>query len=220
MRGKGAEKSPVTWKFPSLHCCVFSEGDVDWEQADVRERPLLGGPVLISTPMAWLQGIRIMPNDGFGYILPGKSGTKSWSGRQAGKSAWPPLPPAKTSSSCRHCGLFAPTDLRQMSDADRAWACPCHPCITAGETVERIVSYQPPIPGPQTLTITARTVAGRTFTLPATAVGIQPGLTLSHNKVGMHTSFAWAGLLEVQGCSQMKGQVCACMRACFMGQPR
>lgn len=53
----------------------------------------------------------------------------------------------------------------------------------AGETVERIVSYQPPIPGPQSLTISCKTLAGRTFTLPATALGVQPGLSISHNKI-------------------------------------
>ncbi len=45
------------------------------------------------------------------------------------------------------------------------------------------MSFQPPIPGPQSLLITARTLAGRTFTLPVTACGVQPSLSLSHNKV-------------------------------------
>jgi hypothetical protein len=62
----------------------------------------------------------------------------------------------------------------------------CSPSIDvvcAGETIERIFTFQPPIPGPQNLSLTARTLAGRTFTLPATAVGVQPLLRLSHNKV-------------------------------------
>lgn len=54
----------------------------------------------------------------------------------------------------------------------------------AGETIERIVTFQPPIPGPQNLHLTARTLAGRSFNLPATAFGVQPMLQLSHNKVG------------------------------------
>eukprot|EP00798_Chlamydomonas_sp_ICE-L_P001974 gene1974-33391_t len=41
----------------------------------------------------------------------------------------------------------------------------------------------PPITGPQTMAITAKTLAGRTFTLQARAVGIQPCLSLSHNRL-------------------------------------
>ena len=52
-----------------------------------------------------------------------------------------------------------------------------------GEAIERIVTFQPPIPGPQNLNLTARTLSGRTFNLHATAFGVQPTLRLSHNKV-------------------------------------
>jgi hypothetical protein len=54
--------------------------------------------------------------------------------------------------------------------------------------VERIIAFQPPIPGPQGLSITAKTVAGRTFVLPCTATGVQPTLSLSHNKVSRLTA--------------------------------
>lgn len=56
-------------------------------------------------------------------------------------------------------------------------------CLQTGEAIERIVTFQPPIPGPQNLNLTARTLAGRTFNLPATAYGVQPPLRLSHNQV-------------------------------------
>jgi hypothetical protein len=69
-----------------------------------------------------------------------------------------------------------------------AWPAP------AGETVERIVSFQPPIPGPQSMTITAKTLAGRTFTLDASALGVTPGLSISHNKVrGLPVRFMRSG---------------------------
>ncbi|KAF5843498.1 hypothetical protein DUNSADRAFT_14414, partial [Dunaliella salina] len=48
--------------------------------------------------------------------------------------------------------------------------------ILPGESIERIVTFQPPIPGPQNLNLTACTLAGRTFNLPATAFGVQPTL--------------------------------------------
>ncbi|EFJ53186.1 hypothetical protein VOLCADRAFT_86216 [Volvox carteri f. nagariensis] len=57
--------------------------------------------------------------------------------------------------------------------------------VLPGETLERLVSYQPPIVGPQSFTITARTLAGRTFRLPCVAVGVSPRLSLSHNVVAM-----------------------------------
>jgi hypothetical protein len=55
--------------------------------------------------------------------------------------------------------------------------------ILPGETLERIVSFQPSIPGPQSLAITAKTLAGRSFSLPLTAMGIQPVISVSHNKI-------------------------------------
>ena len=45
------------------------------------------------------------------------------------------------------------------------------------------MSFQPPIPGPQTLSLTAKTLAGRAFTLPCSAVGVQPEISLSHNRI-------------------------------------
>jgi hypothetical protein len=45
------------------------------------------------------------------------------------------------------------------------------------------VCFQPPIPGPQRTSITARTLAGRSFTLPITANGVQPALSASHNRI-------------------------------------
>eukprot|EP00983_Pelagomonas_calceolata_P128734 1161540-Pelagomonas_calceolata.AAC.14 len=59
----------------------------------------------------------------------------------------------------------------------------CVQLDVAGEAIERIVTFQPPISGPQNLNLTARTLAGRTFNLPATAFGVQPTLRLSHNKI-------------------------------------
>ncbi|GAX76218.1 hypothetical protein CEUSTIGMA_g3662.t1 [Chlamydomonas eustigma] len=55
--------------------------------------------------------------------------------------------------------------------------------ILPGETILRTVSFQPPIPGPQQLTITARTLAGRSFSLPCSAFGVQPDISLSHNRL-------------------------------------
>ena len=60
---------------------------------------------------------------------------------------------------------------------------PSPPSLLSGETLERTVSFQPPIPGPQTLTLTARTLAGRTFSLPCSAVGVRPDISLSHNRL-------------------------------------
>lgn len=55
--------------------------------------------------------------------------------------------------------------------------------ILPGETLERIVSFQPSIPGPQSLVITARTLAGRSFSLPLTSIGVQPNISVSHNRI-------------------------------------
>ncbi|MEW5303719.1 MAG: hypothetical protein WDW36_006383 [Sanguina aurantia] len=52
-----------------------------------------------------------------------------------------------------------------------------------GETVERVVSYQPSIPGPQKFVLSCKSLAARSFLLPCKATGIQPGMSLSHNKI-------------------------------------
>lgn len=57
--------------------------------------------------------------------------------------------------------------------------------VLPGETIERVVSLQPAIPGPQTCTLTAKSLSGRTFALPCAANGVQPSLALSHNRVVM-----------------------------------
>ena len=59
----------------------------------------------------------------------------------------------------------------------------CDRLQLAGETLERLVCFQPSIAGPQNLSITARTLSGGTFTLPCTAVGVQPEISLSHNTI-------------------------------------
>ncbi|GLI70333.1 hypothetical protein VaNZ11_015289 [Volvox africanus] len=57
--------------------------------------------------------------------------------------------------------------------------------VLPGESLERIVSFQPPIAGPQSFSITSKTLAGRSFTLPCRAVGVSPRLSMSHNRISM-----------------------------------
>ena len=85
-------------------------------------------------------------------------------------------------------------------------------CGWAGETVERIVSFQPPIPGPQTFELTCKTLAGRTIRLPCRASGVQPDISISHNKI----SFPATPLRNTSTCSLSlrnntdRPQVCVC----------
>ncbi len=57
--------------------------------------------------------------------------------------------------------------------------------VLPGETLQRTVSFQPPIAGPQTFSMNARTLAGRSFELPCRACGVAPALSLSHNRLRM-----------------------------------
>ncbi|GIL67303.1 hypothetical protein Vafri_20688, partial [Volvox africanus] len=57
--------------------------------------------------------------------------------------------------------------------------------VLPGESLERLVSFQPPIAGPQSFSITAKTLAGRSFTLPCRAVGVSPRLSMSYNRISM-----------------------------------
>lgn len=57
--------------------------------------------------------------------------------------------------------------------------------VLPGETLQRTVSFQPPIAGPQTFSMSARTLAGRSFELPCRACGVAPALSLSHNRLRM-----------------------------------
>ncbi|GIL93003.1 hypothetical protein Vretifemale_20446 [Volvox reticuliferus] len=57
--------------------------------------------------------------------------------------------------------------------------------VLPGESLERLVSFQPPIAGPQSFSVTAKTLAGRSFTLPCKAVGVTPRLSMSYNRISM-----------------------------------
>lgn len=89
-------------------------------------------------------------------------------------------------SKCARCFVMCMCVLLEVAAAEhkiQSSITTKHIHLHKGESIERIVTFQPPIPGPQYLSLTARTLTGRSFNLPATAFGVQPSLRLSHNKV-------------------------------------